>query len=331
MPLKARSGLALAASGTDAKKTFDDSVLTVTHYKDDKDFFLKSMNIISNSVTITKDDYISTYEAEIISIALSHKPRESEKMRLGGIYFTDKQWSVATEKKIGELQAQLTQALTSSQQEASKEEIYTCECLAHLYNDEAFYSDFIVPLTELSPPLDVNTGLVFGNKILSLIIQRANLPVTYQLIGGRNNGDTETYTGWADFIGFQTFTRQQRKLGHSSTTMDHTRFSGEMQSTDRKYSSFTQAGIYAVGYLAKCNVLTTTGKLASVVFYRDMSASVCLAELFHEKKKMNIHGSVGKIQYQLVDSPMPYSLTNVKELQRFAKVLVSTVELTITL
>ena len=46
----------------------------------------------------------------------------------------------------------------------------------------------------------------------------------------------------------------------------------------------------------------STGKLASVVFYRDMTASICLAVLTYEKRKLEIQGSYGKIEYKPVGS-----------------------------
>ena len=46
-------------------------------------------------------------------------------------------------------------------------------------------------------------------------------------------------------------------------------------------------------------------------------------------RKINIHGSYGKIEYRPVGSPVPYMLTEVDDLQLFAKAVVSAVKQTI--
>ena len=150
-------------------------------------------------------------------------------------------------KKIERLQTQLAQALASNSQqeeveevasnsqedvasncsysqEEEEEEFYTCRCPAHLYKDESFYDTVIEPLTELSPPLNVNTGQILAQKILSVIVTRSKLPIKFEQVSGNDreveinfllqmaNGNTETFTGFADFLCFHKLTRQQRQL-----------------------------------------------------------------------------------------------------------------------
>ena len=71
---------------------------------------------------------------------------------------------------------------THSQEE--EEEFYTCGCPAHLYKDESFYDKVIEPLTELSPPLDVNTAQILAQKLLSVIVKRSKLPIIFEHISG---------------------------------------------------------------------------------------------------------------------------------------------------
>ena len=71
---------------------------------------------------------------------------------------------------------------THSQEE--EEEFYTCGCPAHLYKDESFYDKVIEPLTELSPPLDVNTAQILAQKLLSVIAKRSKLPILFKHISG---------------------------------------------------------------------------------------------------------------------------------------------------
>jgi hypothetical protein len=58
---------------------------------------------------------------------------------------------------------------------------------------------------------------------------------------------------------------------------------------------YSQTAMYAVGYLAKTKtVYQATGIMPAVAFYKDRSASICLAELDRADCRS---GSIGKVTY----------------------------------
>ena len=63
-----------------------------------------------------------------------------------------------------------------------------------------------------------------------------------------------SYTGHGDFLGFQKYTRAQRRLRVNLAFEDTVRLSGEIQSTALDVAAYSQAGIYAVGYLVKMSL-----------------------------------------------------------------------------
>ena len=391
--LSTRTGLGHAAGKSNSREKSDLSMLKLepSQRKDDATF-LSSLNITAK-VAVSPENIYTESEADIFVAALSHKYRESDRLKLGG-YFTDIEWdrlleaevskevskkdaeiskkdAVISKKdaEISKLKALLVQgnsqplalasdcqeALASDCQEASgsqveasdsqessdsQEEMFTCRCVAHTSDmEDSFWQDIISPLIELSSQLNCTSGLTYGLVLLNAIFVKEKLPIHCTAIGGGDkdslvhyqlllaDGSKVEYTGFADILAHQTYPRTYpRTEVRGRCAREHRlRACCEIQSTlhNNKRGCYSQAAICAVGYLAKTKtVYQTTGIMPSVAFYKDRSASICLAELDGADCRS---GSIGKVTYKPVGNPLPFALTDREQFQEFSRTLVATV------
>ena len=101
---------------------------------------------------------------------------------------------------------------------------------------------------------------------------------------------------------------------------------GETQSTNaqtdiNKTATLAQARIYRVGELAKVEHSST----AVIVLYKDKTAQAAVVSK-HTPTTSVEEGSMGEVSYKFVQRVDPMSLKKDKDLQDFARILVSTIK-----
>jgi hypothetical protein len=207
-----------------------------------------------------------------------------------------------------------------------------CECLAH--KNEQLYGQ-IQHLFEIEQPLDDDSGHQMADAIIKLILNKTwpggkfkYVPVTQGRTTQINfllqlpSGSLSVYTGTADFIVTQQLSLIERRLGQSTSVVDRTRAVGDIQSPPEKKFAYAQAGIYTIGKIAKQTIQGNV-RMATVLFYKDLTAQVALAECLAEKAA---NGGKGEVSYKSVDSVCGYNLRNPNEFGRFATVFTETLK-----
>ena len=101
---------------------------------------------------------------------------------------------------------------------------------------------------------------------------------------------------------------------------------GEIQSppgssTTQKNRAFSQAGMYTLGRF----VNTSSNRLASVILYKDLSAHVALATILRKSEPQS--DVVGDVEYKLVYSLAPFTLTDQEEFELFCSVFIATLKI----
>ena len=91
--------------------------------------------------------------------------------------------------------------------------------------------------------------------------------------------------------------------------------------------ALAQAGIYTLGVLSKTNTLI---KLATIVFYKDITTRVAVAMISRAGENAKGKGIIGHVSYQLVSSVNPFNSKRADDLAHFASVFIGTVKSTMT-
>ena len=308
--------------------------------------FLQGVGMIRTDVEAL-EDVLPTSDALLLTCALEH--RRIEDSNLTDPYFTEEEWQRVLKTRtqlLDEADDMLGDVVPTSKEKASdwvqrKRSIPLCNCQVHQCDNE-LYLDVLSVLVSLPKPLNDDTGNTFAQVFLAHILKSSNL--TRLTVRGTRGGTigrvhfilrlpsgTEyVYTGWPDLHLVQRFTQEERRLGVRLGLEETVRGIGEVQSppgtsNSAKNRAFAQAGIYTLGHFKNTHSIS---KLATVIFYKDLTAHVALATI-NRVPEVTSSGVIGDVTYKLVNGVNPYDLRLVEDMKRFASVFIATLKTTL--
>lgn len=319
-------------------------------HRESQESFMKMVKMTSAN-DLEFEVILSPREAELLAVSLQHEfYHENE---LTDPFFTREQWLRVQQERSALLSC--AEALfKKGLQNVSREESdgwlaqknlmsNLCECTLHSSEDGQADQNFISTysnLVQIQEPLNDDSGKGLAQFLLSHIIKKANLnmkietvdagsPITISYLLRLPSGCegfciSDVYSGYCDFAVYTSYSAALRRLHYPSTKAKRLRSTGEVQSPQgnsvaAKTSTIAQAGIYTIGQFANNLPITERRSMASIIFFKDLTATVAVATI--DPTKGTMENSLGQVTYEHVD--IAYNLKLPDDMARFASTFIS--------
>ena len=222
----------------------------------------------------------------------------------------------------------------------------SCKCVAHISDMGLDLSAVVHALVGIHPPLSDGNGKMMADVLLAYLLKIGDQDmivhtagrgtfVTVKFILQLPDGQMILYSGNPDFYIRQNITTVAWRAGYSRRIEETVRGVGgvgEVQSPPgatnlSKDRALAQAGIYTIGMFSRTDKTTN---VATIVFYKDMTAHIALANI--ERVEQPPPGvdeigigetQVGHVKFELLDSTNPFNLQIAEDMIRFANVLIA--------
>ena len=220
----------------------------------------------------------------------------------------------------------------------------SCKCVAHISDLGPDLYAVVHALTSIQPPLSDGRGKVMADVLLAyllkisgqnMIVQAAEMGsiATARYILQLPSGQKLLYSGHPDFYIRQNMTREGWHAGYSRRMEETVRGVGEVQSPPgatslSKDRALAQSGIYTIGMFSRTDKTTN---VATIVFYKDITAHIALATIERVKPPTGVHNigdaQVGHVKFELLESTNPFNLQIAEDMIRFTNVLIATLRM----
>ena len=221
----------------------------------------------------------------------------------------------------------------------------SCKCVAHISDLGLDLYAVVHALTAIHPPLSDGSGIMMADVLLKYLLKINDQNMIVQTMGSMGSiataryilqlpsGEMLLYSGHPDFYIKQNMTREASHAGYSRRMEETVRGVGEVQSLPgatslSKDRALAQSGIYTIGMFSRTDKTTN---VATIVFYKDITAHIALATIERVKPPTGVHNigdaQVGHVKFELLESTNPFNLQIAEDMIRFTNVLIATLRM----